>query len=296
MSVEGFSVDEEWITSSDGHPIFTKTWTPTGEVTATLVLVHGFGEHISRYNHVVAAFATIGVLTHGFDQRGFGETGKKSKSLGVTGGFKKVLADVDEALVRTKQEGKPQFLFGHSMGGMVVLNYAAVGAHRLELVDGIISSAPLVTPSVGPPAPVIAILKGVAEVVPSFQIKIDVSADFLSRDPEEVKKYIADPLVHNLSGLKSAKDMIVHGKALMTKKLGASITQPILQAHGTADKINFYHDSKTAFDLYASTDKTWRGHEEYYHELHNEPLQDREGVIREYVEWLQKQIAKYKKD
>jgi len=179
---------------------------------------------------------------------------------------------------------------------MIVLNYAAVGAHRLDLVDGVISSAPLITANVGPSPPVVAILKGVAEVVPSFQIKIDVSAEFLSRDPEEVRKYLADPLIHNLSGLKSAKDMLLHGKALMTKRLGDSITQPILQVHGTADKVNSYESSKTAFDLYASTDKTWKGHEDYYHELHNESLSDREGVIKEYVEWLQGRIAKHKKD
>lgn len=86
---------------------------------------------------------------------------------------------------------------------MIALNYAAVGAHRLDLVDGIISSAPLITAKAGPPAPVIAILRGVAEVVPSFQIKIDLSPEFLSRDPEEVRKYMADPLIHNISGLKS---------------------------------------------------------------------------------------------
>ncbi|RUP48687.1 Alpha/Beta hydrolase protein [Jimgerdemannia flammicorona] len=292
MSTNEPTVIDEWITSSDGHSIFTKTWKPAGEVRATLVrlfenptlpshsLIHGFGEHCARYHHVTSEFAKIGILTHAFDQRGFGETGRKSQSLGVTTGrgiglslttglprrWKNVLRDVDEALVRTKQPDIPQYLFGHSMGGMIVLHYAAYGSHRLDLVDGVIASAPLVTVLGGPPAPVVSLLKVVAEVVPSFQIKTDLPPTYISRCEEQVAKYASDPLVHNLAGLKSAKDMLHNGKALLTKKLTCTITQPLLQAHGTDDKINSFDDSKNAFDLYASTDKTWKTYDGCYHE------------------------------
>ncbi|RKP37567.1 Alpha/Beta hydrolase protein, partial [Dimargaris cristalligena] len=90
---------------------------------ATLVLVHGFGEHCSRYLHVCRAFAAHGIEVLTYDQRGFGRTGRKTGPLGHTYGIKELHRDVAHFSRQVYQPGVPHFLFGHSMGGLVVLSY-----------------------------------------------------------------------------------------------------------------------------------------------------------------------------
>jgi len=62
------------------------------------------------------------------------------------------------------------------------------------------------------------------------------------------------------------KDLINKGGALMTKRVGDLVTQPILHSHGSDDKVNRYEDSKAAFELYACTDKTFKSYEGFYRE------------------------------
>lgn len=71
---------EEWV--GDRVKLYTKSWIPSGQVKATVVFLHGFGEHVNRYNHVFDAFATAGIKVRAFDQRGFGQTGRKGGILG----------------------------------------------------------------------------------------------------------------------------------------------------------------------------------------------------------------------
>ena len=80
-------------------------------------LIHGFGEHVARYDHVFQLFAQHGIQTYGYDQRGFGESGKKAKKYGDNGGYDTALNDVNNAVKRTHKEGTPLFLFAHSMVG-----------------------------------------------------------------------------------------------------------------------------------------------------------------------------------
>jgi len=80
-----------------------------------VVFCHGFGEHINRYCHVFEKFAEAGIEVYGYDQRGFGRTGKKNNNLGVTGGWGISCSDITDALRKQRKQGIPQFLMGHSM-------------------------------------------------------------------------------------------------------------------------------------------------------------------------------------
>lgn len=73
---------ERWI-KRDEVEVYVRTWTPVAvSVRATVLFVHGFGEHCSRYNHVFNVFAAHGIKTTSFDQRGFGQTGRRGGILG----------------------------------------------------------------------------------------------------------------------------------------------------------------------------------------------------------------------
>ncbi|KAF9317807.1 hypothetical protein BG003_000273 [Podila horticola] len=283
----------EWIKAEDGHNIFTKTWYSVGTPVASIVFVHGLGEHCVRYDHVFEEFNKAGFQVHAYDQRGFGETGKKSKSLGATGGYAKAIPDITAALKRGEIEGIPLFLMGHSYGGSLVLNYDCIGPLRTKLA-GLIASAPLVLAS-GPTRPnglTISFAGAVSKVAPSLKIPTNLSAKFISRDAKQVAKYNDDPLVHGYGTTKGLFDMLTNGKALLTSRYQEiTATVPLLICHGTADGLTDFQASKDFFDKCQVKDKEYKVYKDFYHELHNEPEDDRKEVIDFYIQWIKARLS-----
>ncbi|GJJ74126.1 acylglycerol lipase [Entomortierella parvispora] len=282
----------EWITTEDGHEIFTKTWYAVGTPVAAIVFVHGLGEHCVRYDHVFEEFNKAGFQVSAYDQRGFGQTGKKSKTLGSTGGYAKAIPDITAALERGKIEGLPLFLMGHSYGGSLVLNYDCIGPLRTQL-SGLIASAPLVLAS-APTRPnklTVGLAGVVSKVLPSFQIPVKLSSHFVSRDKEEVAKYDADPLVHGYGTAQGMYDMLTNGEKLLNSRY-KDITKnvPLLICHGTADGLTSYDAAKAFFDKCEVDDKEFKTWPEFYHELHNEPEDDRKEVIAFYIQWIRSHL------
>ncbi|KAF9930029.1 hypothetical protein FBU30_000942 [Linnemannia zychae] len=283
---------EEWIKAEDGHEIFTKTWFAVGTPVASVVFVHGLGEHIVRYDHVFEEFSKAGIQVSGFDQRGFGQTGKKTKTLGRTGGYAKAIPDITAALERGKIEGIPLFLMGHSYGGSLVLNYDCIGPLRSKL-SGLIASAPLVLPY-GPTRPsnlTVSFAGAVSKVFPSLKIPTNLSSKAISRDPKEVAKYDDDPLVHGYGTTKGLFDMLTNAKLLLTtryKEISADV--PLLICHGTDDQLTEQKASKDFFDKVDVKDKEYKVYVDHYHELHNEPEDDRKVVIDYYIQWIRARL------
>ncbi|KAF9427769.1 hypothetical protein BGZ94_004184 [Podila epigama] len=282
----------EWIQTDDGHSLFTKTWYPVGTPVASIVFIHGLGEHCVRYDHVFEEFNKAGFQVHSYDQRGFGETGKKSKTLGATGGYAKAIPDITAALKRAEIEGVPLFLMGHSYGGGLVLNYDCIGPLRTKLT-GLIASAPLVLAS-APTRPnnlTVSFAGAVSKIAPSIKIPTNLSSKFISRDVEEVKKYDKDPLVHGYGTTKGLFDMLTNGKALLTSRYKEiTPTVPLLICHGTADGLTDPKASKDFFDKCELKDKEYKVYKDFYHELHNEPKEDRKVVIDYYIQWIKAHI------
>ncbi|KAG9071225.1 hypothetical protein KI688_008770 [Linnemannia hyalina] len=285
---------EEWITAEDGHEIFTKTWFAVGTPVAVVVFVHGLGEHIVRYDHVFEEFNKAGFQVSAYDQRGFGQTGKKSKTLGSTGGYDKAIPDITAALERSKIDGLPLFLMGHSYGGSLVLNYDCIGPLRTKLT-GLIASAPLVLASepTRPNALTVGLAGVVSRILPSFQTQIALDSSFISRDADHVQKYNTDPLIHGYITTKGVYDMLTNGKLLLTERYKV-ITKsvPVLIAHGTEDGLTDYKASKEFFDKIEVEDKEYKVYEGHFHELHNEPEDDRKVVIEYYINWIRKHLPK----
>lgn len=285
---EGIAI-EEWTSAKDGTELFSKTWKVTSPV-ATVVFVHGFGEHINRYNHVFSEFQRANIEVFSYDQRGFGHTGMKNKNLGVTGGWKVATDDITYVLRTRRREGIPQFLFGHSMGGALSLNYAAEGAER-ENLAGFVISSPLVVqaPETKSSQPVLLLGTAASKVLPSFQVPVQLPSKYVSRIPEEVDKHANDPLNHSIGSLRGLADMLSGGKALLKTKC-KNITKPIYLYHGTGDSLTAFEGSKELFDKIPSEDKTFRAWEGGYHELHNDL--DQEAVITECINWILARVPK----
>ncbi|MCK4561892.1 MAG: alpha/beta fold hydrolase, partial [Flavobacteriaceae bacterium] len=163
-------------------------------VKAVVVLVHGMGEHSKRYEKFVIPFYnknSISVLT--FDQFGHGLTeGKK----GHNPNFEAVLDSVQEMLKKAKIifGNKPTFLYGHSMGGNVVINYVL---RRKNNLTGVIATSPFLKLAFEPPSWKLKIAKILLKVAPSLTMSNELDVTGISRDKSEIEAYKNDPLVHD---------------------------------------------------------------------------------------------------
>ncbi|CAG8445117.1 7489_t:CDS:10 [Acaulospora morrowiae] len=284
---------DKWIVAKDGTEIYTKTWKAVSEPPiATVVFLHGFAEHINRYDYVFEKFSKENIEVYAFDQRGFGQTAIKNNNPGVTSRWKVVTNDITEALIAQRRPGVPQFLMGHSMrlivvmsqGGGLALNYACDGPEKNNLTGFIISS-PLIQQPVQNRVNhnLVTIGNIVSKLLPSLTISIPLDPKTTSHDPEEVKKYSEDPLILRASTLRGIGEMLSGAKLILDKKY-KSITSPIYICHGSADLITCPKSSKELYDKISSKDKTYREWEGLYHEMHNEIEKDK--VIDDYIQWL----------
>lgn len=260
-----------------GGQIYWQGWVPEGEAAGVVVLVHGLAEHGGRYAHVGRRLAAEGYASYVADHRGHG------RSDGVKGNIDRmsdVVTDL-ETMIRSaagRHPGASLFLFGHSMGGLVALSYL-VG--RPAELRGAILSASALDIDAGPAVQRRA-ARVLSAVAPNLGV-IQLDATAVSRDPEVVRAYDADPLNYRgKTRVRTGAEMLA---AIEGVKAGlGSLTLPLLILHGTADRLTAPSGSRLLADRAGSADVTLKLYDGWYHELHNEPEQ--ETVFADIVRWL----------
>ena len=267
--------------SSDGIDIYGQCWLTEQKPKAVICLVHGMGEHSGRYEHVAKYLVDAGYSVVAYDQRGHGKSGG---SRGHTPSYDLLLDGVFDLLKQAEKivpESK-KFIYGHSMGGNVVLNYAL---RRKPDVAGIIASSPYLKLAFEPPAIKVALGKFVNNIFPGFTQGTELDASAISRDKKVVDAYLSDPLVHDKI---SARFFVeVHGAGEWAIEHAAEMMLPLLLFHGTEDKLTSPEGSKEFAEKVKAgcTFKLWDG---LYHETHNEP--EKEEVLKYLVTWLDGQM------
>mmetsp|Transcript_16842 Transcript_16842/g.25471 ORF Transcript_16842/g.25471 Transcript_16842/m.25471 type:complete len:286 (-) Transcript_16842:148-1005(-) len=267
--------------ASDGVEMYGYTW-GVEKPRAVVILVHGMNEHCHRFDHVAKEFNLSGFSVYGFDHRGHGQTKGKR---GHTPSYDKLLDTVKDTIDRAKTENNitptsniPMFLYGHSMGGNVVLNYALQRKPDKDFIAGVISSSAWLGLPSGPPAILIPIAMLLRCIWPSFTLKSGL--DGMSRDPEVIAKYKTDPLVHDRISIEFFLGSREAAKFALDN--AADFDYPLLIAHGSDDKITS-HDASKEFGEKAP-DSKWKSWEGCYHELHNEP--EKEQVIKSMIDFM----------
>src|SRR5919199_2405933 len=124
--------------AADGVRLYGQGWQPQGEPLAVVCLVHGQGEHSGRYAGLAAALVEAGYAVLAFDLRGHG---RSEGQRGHTPSYDAWLGDIARLLEEAGNRfpRRPRFLYGHSMGGNLVLGYALRRAHADPLA-GVIAS------------------------------------------------------------------------------------------------------------------------------------------------------------
>ena len=263
-------------TTSDEIKIYAKEW-KVEFPKEVIALVHGLGEHCNRYNHVAAYFAQHNIAMVSFDHRGHGQSGGKR---GHTPTYDTFLNDVDMLLEETKKRypSTPIFLYGHSMGGNIVLKYAL--SRKLD-INGLITSSAFIEFPDAPPALLIFIGKIMRKIYPAFTQKNGLSPKDVSSDPKVVEAYIKDPLVHDK--LTSATGMGLLETANFLKNYKGKMQVPTLLMHGNKDKITGHGGSKN-FANTLTGDLTYKEWEGAFHEIHNETIQ--KEVFDYTINWI----------
>lgn len=262
--------------SKTGLTVYGQSWLVENPK-AVVGIIHGMGEHSSRYNYLTDALTNAGISVVAYDQIGHGKTGGKR---GHVSDYNMLLGCVGELTSKMVElvPAKPTFLFGHSMGGNVLLNYLI---KRNPKISGAIVSAPWLKLAFDPPAIQVSLAKLVSGILPGLvqSSKLDVNA--ISKDPKEVQRYVNDPLVHDK--ISTAFFVGVHGQGLWALEHANELKTPVLLYHGTADKLTS-HDASKEFAAKANGAVTFRSLDGFYHESHNEP--EREELFKMIIDWI----------
>ena len=266
--------------SKDGIDFFVRGWEPDHKPKAVVALVHGLGEHTGRYEHVAKAMTEAGYALVGFDLRGHG------KSSGIRGHFPSldaVMQDIKDffAFLTMRYPDLPQFLYGHSLGGLLVLTYSLKNKANLK---GVIATGAGLRSPIHEQKMKILVAKLLGSLAPSALIPSGLETAAISRDKNIVDIYVSDPLVHDRISLGFGKTGLNATEYAWSH--AEEFSAPLLIMHGSADRITYPHGSADFSKLAAMNNqditlKLWEG---MYHEVHNEP--EKEQVIKYMIDWL----------
>jgi acylglycerol lipase len=266
----------KWQTE-DGLRLYAQGWQPEIEPRGVVCLVHGLGEHSGRYAHLAAFLNQAGYALLAFDLRGHG---KSEGQRGHTPSCEVLLDDISQLLEEAAERypDLPRFLYGHSLGGSLVTEYAL---RRCPQLAGVIATGPLLRTAFAPPAWKLTLAKIMRSLWPTLSLSNELDRQGLSHDPEVVRAYNEDPLVHDRLSARLGMDMLQSG--LWALEHAAAFPLPLLLMHGGADRITSAQASRE-FAAQAGDVCTLRIWDGLYHEIHNEPEQGQ--VFTYLLEWL----------
>ena len=238
------------------------------------IVVHGYGEHIGRYDHVARALGERGAVVWGLDHMGHG---RSDGDRALIPDFDLVVDDLRDLVIRARDAypALPVAMVAHSMGGMVASLYAERFPGELS---GLVLSAPLIgTNAAG------ALLA--LDEIPDLPIDTEV----LSRDPAEQAAYADDPLVYH--GPFKRPTLAAMARAFLEIALDADrVTGPVLWQHGTDDRLVPLEDSRRGIRLFRNAQVEERHYPGARHEIFNET--NRDEVLADTVEFVDRVTAR----
>jgi alpha-beta hydrolase superfamily lysophospholipase len=278
----GVRPEEDAFVGVRGVRIHVSTWVPEGAPTGVVVIAHGFAEHGGRYAAVAEHMLAGGIAVSAADHRGHGLSGGRRTSVVRFADYADDLATV---IVRVRDRWPSQrlVLLGHSLGGLIALDFAVRPDTAL---DGLVLSAPAACP--GDVSKVkLALGRVLSRVAPDAGV-LRLPLNRISRDQAVVDAYNNDPLVFRTPirarlGAEMLDAMDRVEKALPSMRL------PLLVMQGTADGLVDPGCGPHVYDRAGSADKTLKLYDGLWHEIFNEPERDR--VLADLTAWLRSHLS-----
>ncbi len=263
--------------AKSSYQIFSQIWEPENPAKGVIILVHGLGEHSDRYcTHFANFFSNEGYSILAFDLPGHGQSSGKKGHIKEYDDFDKLLS-TGISYAKNKYPSLPVFVYGHSLGGLIALEYSIQVKPN---INGVIASAPVLD-VYEPIHPAKLLLAKIMNIVfPSFSLDSGLNRNMLSRDKSVIERYNADPLVHGHTSSRMGMYIIEKGEFVRNNPNKVSV--PTLVMVGSAEGIV---SKKAIHDFCDQSDncveKIWTG---LYHELHNEP--ENFSVLEFTSEWI----------
>jgi alpha-beta hydrolase superfamily lysophospholipase len=270
-------------TGTGNRSIYFQYWEPELTPRAVLLVVHGLGEHSTRYQPLAHYFTGNNYAVAALDHNGHGYSEGRP---GYVNSFNDYLTDLGlfHRQLAARFTGVPMFLLGHSMGGLIAGNYLL--QHQQDFVGGILSG-PAIMSDQQPGRVQMGLLRLLALLAPRLgMLKLD--AEGVSRDPEVVRQYVEDPLVfHGKLSARLVRELFAGMTAIQA---GApTITLPMLILHGGADVLTAPAGSRFLHEHISSSDKSLTIYPGLYHEIFNEP--EHAAVFAQVLEWCDTRLG-----
>ncbi|HVY69406.1 MAG TPA: lysophospholipase [Verrucomicrobiae bacterium] len=263
----------------DGIRLACRSWLPEEPLRAVVLIVHGIAEHCGRYADITAPLIATRIGVCGFDLRGHGQSAGHPVHVEHWQDFSADLGCFI-AKVRAGFPKVPLFLFGHSLGSLIVIS------HLIEhptAVNGVILSGTAIDP-VGVARPhKVALAYLFSFLLPKFPIPVrGKRRAVLSRDPRVEDDFAADPLVRRTATARFATEALAMISAV--KRGAPSVTLPLLMIHGGADPLNTVAGALQFFEAARSPDKRLVVYPGSLHEPFHDL--DRDQVLADLVSWI----------
>ncbi len=206
--------ESTFLPAADGTPLAVYDWplAPAAAVRATVLIVHGMGEHAGRYAALAQRLNGWGMAVRAYDQYGHGRSGGPRGGLSSDDRLLDDLAQVLDATRAGMPASRPLVLLGHSMGGLVAADAVASGACQVE---GLLLSSPALALHLSGLQK--ALLASLPRLLPNLRVHNGVDSRHLSHDPAVVQAYDRDPLQHPRISGRMARYMAEGGARVVAR-------------------------------------------------------------------------------
>lgn len=268
--------------ASDDTDIFWQHF-KNDESKASIALMHGYGEHSTRYNHVASALVRAGFDVMAIDARGHG------KSAGIRGhvlAYDDYVRDMDMLVKKLAEESeRPIFCLGHSNGGLITLRHAL--QNKNPRIKGYMVTSPFCGFKVHVPLPKAVLGKAMSRVWPSLAIPTELDAAVLSHRQEVVDTYRKDPLVLS----KATARWFTETKAAQAdlRARARQIEKPVIFLVAGADALADPHDAEAIYHECGTHDRHFEAFPELFHEILNEDSWPEH--VQTLVDWMEERLT-----
>lgn len=264
------------VTRPDGVNLFVRDW-PLDAPRAHVLIVHGLGEHIGRYEALAKWLNYEGIAVRGFDHRGHGQSG----------GARGVLLQAQDMMNDTvalytgfaSEMGTAPLLLGHSMGGLIATSLVV---QRIVEPQGLIASSPAY--NAGLSALQRLLVTALNALAPNMTVANGLKVDKLSHDINVVNAYKTDTLVHNRISARLAG--FIHHEGQVVMRHAGLLNVPMLLVAAGADELVNPQGSLDFAQAAPVEHLTFKLYDAAFHELFNETAQYREPVLSDLQHWL----------
>lgn len=269
-----------------GPRLTSHHWAPSGPARASVVLLHGLGEHAARYDRTARLFTAAGFSVLAMDYEGFGRSEGRRGDVR----YESTARAVDHLIAheRRRTGGAPVVLYGHSLGGLYAFLYAA--DRPGTDVAAVVATGPAFDSELRKQRLKLAVVRSLGRAFATLTLPNGLRFERVNRDPDVVAERHADPLVHGRATARFAIDVV----AQMDRVASAAtrVAVPLLVVHGDADLINPLSASRRVVDRVPSaTLMTCPG---VYHGVEDEP--EGPAILADVIAWVDRTLGGGKSD